>query len=172
MPEWVKIVVSAVVGMIAGIVAEPLKQHLLLKLKKRRIRKALTKELWYVHNLCLGLLDTAKEPPRIAKKTIMIGMFNDLRMKAFEHFYLYEKEAIFQIDDSESLVSAFEHLDYMREKFAGGNEDFGHAVCFFALTAQNELEKRGYHLRKFPMYADADEAIDIINKVEDSLGPG
>ncbi len=172
MPEWVKIVVSSVAGMIAGIVAEPLKQHLLLKLKRRRIRKALTKELWYVHNLCLDLLDTAKGSPRIAKKTTMIFTFNNLRMKAFEHFYQYEKEAIFQIDDSESLVSTFEGLDDMRETFVSGKETFGRAVCFFALAAQQELEKRGYHLRRFPTGPEAEEAIDVINKVENSLGPG
>jgi hypothetical protein len=49
MSDWVKVLIGALAGMVAGLVAEPLKQQLTLIVESQRIRSALRQELSLIY---------------------------------------------------------------------------------------------------------------------------
>lgn len=56
MSDWVKVLIGAGAGLIAGLIAEPLKQWLTLLIQSRRIRKVLFRDLCEIYlNFCKPL---------------------------------------------------------------------------------------------------------------------
>src|SRR5215471_7008617 len=104
--EWLKIVASTVAGMFAAILAEPLKQEIMIQVKRRRIYRALMKELRsYRGNMIWlrGALDdlrTAKldEDLRSLNLKNLLEVFYDQPREAFNHYYEKEKDAFFTVE--------------------------------------------------------------------------
>lgn len=115
MSDWVKILVSALAGLIAGIlstvIVEPLKSNLTLVLKSRRARKAIHNELLNIYMLFSEKSGDAD----FFRKAFEDNLFN-----IFDFYFENEREAVFQIPHWQSLQTVYKAMKDTVEKVLAG----------------------------------------------------
>src|ERR1700731_2402564 len=105
MDDLTKIVLAAGFGLVSGVagtlIGEPIKQRLVIRMKKKRIKKALLDELCRFRGTMIFIrvmLDDSlgDEHPKIEKS--MEEVFVNAIREAFDHYYSNEKEAFFIVE--------------------------------------------------------------------------
>lgn len=84
--EWLKILVSALVGMFAGLIAEPLRESLSLRIKTLRVERALAVDCLYLH-LAIKTVEQGLAPAANFWKHEMLAGFTYHWEKNREFFY-------------------------------------------------------------------------------------
>jgi hypothetical protein len=117
MPEWVKILITAVVGAIFGVMSAPLtelaKTFILRIPARRKIRAQLVEEL--IENLDRLEQTTSEilELPKSTKPEVLrcLGAaeaaVHELRTDQFDHYFVTEKAIVYEIDPNRNLAEFY-----------------------------------------------------------------
>jgi len=154
--EWLKIVASTIAGMVAGILAEPWKQQIMIQIKRKRIYKALMNELRSYRGNMLwlrGALDdlrTAEMDEHLRGLNLknLLEMFYDQSREAFNHYYEKEKDALFTVENWGAFVNTYRYLERNRERVLKDPKTFGDAIISASNITNEELIRRGLQPQK------------------------
>lgn len=149
--EWIKVVASTVAGMFAAVLAEPLKQKIMIQVKRRRIQQALIRELLSFRGTMCWLDDELstlgqKYPDEHIRKLNLnnrLQDFLDQPREAFDHYYEMEKDALFTIEDWGSFVNTYRYLERNRDRVLKDPEALGDAIMSAINITDGELKRRG-----------------------------
>ncbi len=149
--EWLKIVASTVAGMFAAIIAEPLKQKIMIHVKRRRIQQALIRELLsFRGNMCwledeLTALEQKYSDEHIRTLNLKNRLqdFLDQPREAFEHYYQMEKDALFTIEEWGTFMNTYRYLERNRERVIKDPDELRDAVISAINITDGELKRRG-----------------------------
>jgi hypothetical protein len=173
MPEWVKILITAVVGAIFGIVSAPLtelaKTFILRIPTRRRIKAQLVDEL-------IGNLDKVEQAtseilslPKATKPEISrcLGLseatVHELHTDQFDHYFVAEKAIVYEIDPDRNLAEFYKRIKESSEAVPDLDLDFViESFKVAVLLAVRFLRQNNVvHIRKSTLY---EQMVEIAEK--------
>jgi hypothetical protein len=98
-PEWIKILVTALLSFIAGIALDPLRNSIARRLTAKRAMKVLYFELARIYEVC-------GEARYIPAETIRL-MFSRIVLEHYDYYYAQHREAFYLIPRHDSLSGLF-----------------------------------------------------------------
>src|SRR5437016_2795975 len=105
MSEWIKILVSAVVGMTSGLVAEPLRIEVVRYFTSKRARNAIYREFADIYHLVVVI---GKESD--FRESFMKLIIEDMKTEVFDFYYDQHREAIYKIPEWKHLKGLSESI--------------------------------------------------------------
>ena len=148
MSDLVKILVSATVGMIIGIIGSIIGEPLRLSAKKRKIEKALCAELDYWYEECQKIA-AYEDPKEICEK-----MFEALKTDAFDHYFDKDREAVFAIKNWQKLRESFSFLFRTQEEFKNNKIEVDDAAAQIASYLETGVGLNYLKKEKLAVVAD------------------
>jgi hypothetical protein len=104
MSEWAKILISALAGVATGILLEPVKHWISLKLTGKEIKTAIYKELGKAYFIfVIGALNTKEYQPGEFDYEKMCIEY--LSLEAFTYFYNQRREAFYGLDECNWIIA-------------------------------------------------------------------
>lgn len=118
MDEWAKTLLSAGAGLVAGLVAEPVKYQVVAWAKRRQAKEDLYKEMglnYYLLNrvfdLCHGNAELTNDDHRRERERA-VDLLNSISIATYEHYTANEKGIFLRLDDAPAIKKVY---DAMRE---------------------------------------------------------
>jgi hypothetical protein len=115
MSEWVKILASALAGVAAGVLIEPLRHRMELTILARDGHKAIYDELARVY-VTVSTIGRTR-----ASTTDTVDLVRSIRLDAFEFYYGQRREAFYQIKDWSDLLYTCRSLKVLLDQAAEGD---------------------------------------------------
>lgn len=147
MSEWVKILVSALGGVATGVLLEPLKHFIQLRIKARRINADIYKELARLY-VTLTLQAERTEDAEIVKT-----YFDILDDSDFEYYYSHEREAFNRLGDRRDIRAFYRLFERARETVLDGNINPIAAARMLIEDLQKRLRAGGLDKNLIDKYA-------------------
>lgn len=164
-PEWIKILVTALLSFITGIALDPLRNSIARRLTSKRALKVLHFELARIYEIC-------SEIPHIPAETIRL-MFSRIVLEHYDYYYSQHREAFYLIPRHDSLSGLFgeiklclndvvqaksdphqsarDIIEAIEARIKGGVVDknkFDHAMSTMQESSQPVREALGDNIRK------------------------
>jgi len=142
--EWARITFSSLAGLFVGLLAEPLKQQLLFRLKKRKIYKALIGDLRLIRSAALIVSRVEKtvngKPDwHLRVENPRADFLMELRIEVFDYYYAHEREALLEIERWSSLARTFEQVKAIQQKYNNQQLNFENASDAIISLVEHEL---------------------------------
>ena len=127
MPEWAKILISALAGMTTAIIVDPIRQWISIKIVARRARKNLYQEMGRVY--CWFNKVGRHKVPGFNKM-----VFSEFKSDVFEYYYGSHRESFYQIPEAWAILAVYTSLRKIQEsvKNKGLDPDRGALVALEA----------------------------------------
>ncbi|MGB8128926.1 MAG: hypothetical protein WCG81_03980 [Candidatus Angelobacter sp.] len=119
-PEWVKILVTAILALVTGIVAEPLRNSIARRLTAKRAFKMLYFELVRIYELC-------NEARHVPAETVKL-MSSRIILEHYDYYYNQHREAFYLIPQHDSLRGLFGEIKLCLSAAAHGEGDSHESV--------------------------------------------
>ena len=106
MDDWSKALLSAGAGLIAGLVAQPVKYRLMAWTKRRQMKDALYKEMGLNYHLLNRVVDTCHDTRELIKdddrrdRERAVGFLNSISLGSYEHYSATDKGLFLNLDDA------------------------------------------------------------------------
>lgn len=114
-PEWIKILVTALLSFVIGIVLEPVRNSIARRLTAKRATKMLYFELARIYEVC-------NEARPIPTATIRL-MFSRIELEHYDYYYSQHREAFYLIPQHDSLSGLFGEIKLCLNDVVRANSD-------------------------------------------------
>jgi hypothetical protein len=162
MPEWVKILISAGVGALFGIVGSLMTEFLKTHFAKRALKKVLTEQLVselsenldYAETCCETLMTSASGSTETRNDAIAraSGTAKYINNDRYKHYFIGEKLLVYKIDPDKSLADFYKHVTLARTAIEEVDFDFTTINFKMAvLTGLRFLRSQGQGRDRRPM---------------------
>lgn len=143
MADWVKILVSAIVGMVAGImsslISEPLKARFVRRSAAKRARKAIYQELGRLYLVFVILSEETFED----LKDYRISILKELKLDAYEFYYNQQREAFYQIAEWTAIKQVADSLSSMKSKAVTEGTDLDELIADVTFQFMGDFQYNG-----------------------------
>ncbi len=106
MSDWVRILVSALAGVLTGILLEPIRQWIGNAITAHHAKQAIYAELGKIHRI-LESKSAPADPLRIVKQ---------LDCQAFDYYYASKREVVYLIAEYPGIVSLFDKVHRLKKR--------------------------------------------------------
>lgn len=154
MDDWSKALLSAGAGLIAGLVAEPVKYRVIAWTKRRQIKDALYKEMGLNYHLlnrvvetCHGTRELVDEDHR-RDRDRAIGFLNSISLATYEYYTATEKGLFLSLDDAGVIEKVCAKMrEATSDRNALGQTDTGpFTTC---LRSSSGVKRKGHSTSRF-----------------------
>ncbi len=103
-PEWLKILISALAGILTGIAMEPIRHHIQLQIQKKRVKQDIYQELGVIWSIMAFKVNGPGEsfPERY---------FQFLKTLDFDYYYNRNREAFNTLEGSWGIKELYQAID-------------------------------------------------------------
>jgi hypothetical protein len=139
MPEWLKILITALSAFAVGILSDPIKTVFNEQLHRNLVRRRLYRKLSFLYVALLRMLSDHTK-----NRTITLNVFDQLETSLFHHYASTDKGTFLQLKDSWGIKRAFESIELLHRRAEQGDmEEFQQAVRATVDSLNHDME-RGY----------------------------
>jgi hypothetical protein len=160
MSEWLKILITAIAGMFAGLsgglLLEPIKHHIQLRIKTRRIKADVHRELGFLFFTFTLQASNDKDAERV--KTY----FDLSNNSEFEYYYSHEREAFNRLKDRRDIRAFYTLFQRVRETVLEEKIHPIDAAKMITKDLKSRFEVSGLNEKLIQKYID--EYIKILDK--------
>ena len=134
MSEWLKILVSALAGMMTGAALEPLKHQIRLRMVAGKAKRGIHSELARVYYF----MNQGQSLPEKFSTTALSRMVFD----TFDYFYTQERESFYLLERHHDIAGLYRELRLIQEEVRCGRVSGGQGARDFCSAIDLRLECR------------------------------
>jgi len=106
-PEWLKILISALAGMLTGMAMEPIRYRIQLQIQKRRVRQDIYQELGAIWAIMAFKVTPPQEP-------FPERYFEFLKTLDFDYYYNRNREAFNALEHSRGIKELYQAINFAK----------------------------------------------------------
>lgn len=148
MSEWVKILLSALAGMAAGVFLEPVKHFIQLRIKTRRIERDIYREIGRLY-VTLEL-----QAEREGDAELVKTYFDILDDSDFEYYYSREREAFNRLSERGDIRPFYRLFERARETVMDGNMNGVAAARMLLADLRQRIQAGGLNEKMVRRYCE------------------
>jgi hypothetical protein len=111
MPDWIKAVISVSTGVIIGVVVEPIKSTLMIRLTARRCEDALYSEIGRIYSVAVSMLQIPFDNPEALRR---------IHVDDFDYYYSKHRESFRRINQHLAISGLFKSFKRITSDVSDG----------------------------------------------------